>query len=106
LYDEKYKKIFTWEVTTSGSASDKIVQNELKTENVTIIHSNAAALRPTYIFVGIMDRSLGNAILYVVYRIVMLVNNSFWYYFAPFVFNQAAFFYLTSKKSIILKLAK
>lgn len=51
-------------------------------------------------------RTWGNAILFIIYRLLSMVNNSFWYYFAPFVFNQVAFFYLISKKSELLELAK
>ena len=54
----------------------------------------------------ITQRTIGNAILYVIYRILAIVNNSCWYYFAPFVFNQAAFFYLINQKGILRELAE
>ena len=41
--------------------------------------------RPNYIYIGLLDRTWGNRILYVLYRILNIMNNSFWYYFAPFV---------------------
>ena len=34
LMEEKFEKIFTWEVTTSSSAIDKIKANELKPEDI------------------------------------------------------------------------
>lgn len=53
-----------------------------------------------------MDRTFGNAILYVFYRILTIINNSVWFYFAPFVFNQIAFFHIIAQKGAILEAAK
>ena len=43
---------------------------------------------------GLSDRSCGNGILYMIYRMLTILNNSIWYYFAPFVFKFGAYFWL------------
>ena len=85
ILEKRYQKIFTWEVTTSSSACDKIPQNKLEEEN--ILPAKDANLRPTFIFVTWELRSWGNRVQYLLYRVLVSLNNSFWYYFAPFYFN-------------------
>ena len=41
-----------------------------------------------------------------IYRLFMIVNNSLWYYFAPFVFSHIAFFYMLKQKHTILEAAE
>uniref|UniRef100_A0A7S3MJ69 Uncharacterized protein n=1 Tax=Favella ehrenbergii TaxID=182087 RepID=A0A7S3MJ69_9SPIT len=102
--EEKYKQIFTWEVTSSTSAADKIPENELKTENV--LNEKEALKRPKYIYLGFLGRTWGNRILYIVYRLITMINNSIWYYFAPFLFTQVAFFYLIRQSHAIREAAE
>ena len=48
---------------------------------------------------GFSDRPWDNRILYFIYRFLIIVHNSCWYYFAPFLFKYGAFFWLLDQNS-------
>ena len=104
LGEERYEKILKWETTTSISAADQIPENELRNEN--ILNAKDAKERPRYIYIGFMSRTCSNRILYILYRLLTMFNNSFWYYFAPFLFTQGSFLYLISQKDAIREAAE
>jgi len=83
--DEKYEDIWKVEVTTSSAAKDEVAGNRLAVEK--ILPANEAHKRPDYIYMSFWWRSFDNKILYLGYRLLILVNNSVWYYFAPILIN-------------------
>ncbi len=83
ITDEKYKSIWKIEVTTSYLASDEIDENKLQEEF--ILPQNHAEQRPEYIRVGWLSRTWDNKMLYLLYRLLTIINNSVWYYFAPII---------------------
>ena len=95
ITNEKYDKLFTWEVTTSQAANFEIEGNELCKED--ILPAELADQRPKHVYVGWMNRECGPRMLYIVYRLLAFVNNSMWYYFAPFVFKYFAYVYMLHK---------
>ena len=84
--DEKYERIWKVEVTTSSSAQDQVPGNLLPAEK--ILPKDEAHRRPDHVYMSFTWRSFDNKILYLFYRLLVLVNNSIWYYFAPILINQ------------------
>ena len=70
-------------MTTSYLASDEIHENKLQEEK--ILPQHLAEQRPEYIRVGWLSRTWDNKMLYLLYRLLALINNSVWYYFAPII---------------------
>lgn len=83
ITDEKYKEIWKIEVTTSYLASDEIEGNKLEYEK--ILPASQAEQRPEFIRVDWLSRTWDNKMLYLVFRLLTIINNSFWYYFAPII---------------------
>lgn len=46
---------------------------------------------------GFSERSLGNKLLYLVYKFFVIFNNTIWYYFSPFAFRFVIYFFLFNK---------
>ena len=53
-----------------------------------ILPAKEAEQRPEYIGIRWLERTWQNKMLYLVYRILSIINNSAWYYFAPIIANQ------------------
>ena len=92
ITEEKYAKLFTWEITTSKSSNHWIPGNELAKES--FLEAENAYQRPKYVYMGLLDRTCGNRMNYALYRFIVLFNNSVWYYFAPFFLSYGGFVWI------------
>lgn len=62
-----------------------------------------AKQRPKYIYLAFGDRSCGNKMLYSMYKMFMIFNNTVWYYFSPFAFRFVIYFFLFKKNVEVSK---
>ena len=58
------------------------VENDLADE---VQQGEDSCVLPTHVYISFYDRTFGNKILYVFYKIMRVLLVSFWFYFVPFV---------------------
>lgn len=84
------------------SADYKCEENKLDKE--TILPIELASLRPEYIYLAWSSRDCVNSMFYFIYRSVMVLHNSVWYYFAPFLWKFLTIVWVLKKNASVTEL--